>query len=391
MQKDFHYYAAYCAAFLAGYSHSESLAIAYSDQFTDCCSRTLLRKLSAPRSAATTQLQTELMKEDTGVIGLQNITRIWSSFHFLPYDLYASLPHRPRTYMNRYRLICKPNGVLVADTVRLAKGQSLQAAGLAMHILSDTWAHSFFAGTPSAVINNVSSYFYELLEENGAETEREISFRHNPAVKDDAVNGLYTASVHNENENSIMNLGHGRAGHLPDYSYARYKYLPAWGDYEELVKDNPSDYYRAFCQMVYALKFLRGEVDAFTVDTYDEEAVAPWSEEIRAIIEKRQLIACEDWKALGEKLSGESIEDFDIEKYQEEYACAPEESKDDTFLGKYFIAAMAQKSMVTNRIFRSGNFLAGFSVEYRLKGFRGIGDFRKLIRHLGGERRNERR
>ena len=23
----------------------------------------------------------------------------------------------------------------------------------------------------------------------------------------------------------------------------RYKYFPAWGDYEEIVKDNPSDYY----------------------------------------------------------------------------------------------------------------------------------------------------
>ena len=26
-----------------------------------------------------------------------------------------------------------------------------------------------------------------------------------------------------------MNLGHGRAGHLPDYSFAHYRYQPAWG------------------------------------------------------------------------------------------------------------------------------------------------------------------
>ena len=56
MQKDFHYYATYCAAFLAGYSHEESLSICYSAQFVDWCSATLLSKLKAPRSAATTQL-----------------------------------------------------------------------------------------------------------------------------------------------------------------------------------------------------------------------------------------------------------------------------------------------------------------------------------------------
>ena len=59
MQKDFHYYATYCAAFIAGYSHEESLDIAYSAQFVDLCSRTLLSKLKAPLSAATTQLQLE--------------------------------------------------------------------------------------------------------------------------------------------------------------------------------------------------------------------------------------------------------------------------------------------------------------------------------------------
>jgi len=49
MQKDFHYYAAYCAAYIAGYSHEESLDIAYCDQFVDLCSVTLLQKLHAPR------------------------------------------------------------------------------------------------------------------------------------------------------------------------------------------------------------------------------------------------------------------------------------------------------------------------------------------------------
>ena len=77
MQKDFHYYATYCAAVIAGYSHEESLTVAYSAQFVDCCSRTLLAKVDAPSAAATTQLQLELMNVNTDPIALQDITRIW--------------------------------------------------------------------------------------------------------------------------------------------------------------------------------------------------------------------------------------------------------------------------------------------------------------------------
>ena len=48
--------------------------------------------------------------------------------------------------------------------------------------------------------------------------------------------------------------------------------------------------------------------------------------------------------------------------------------------GAFFIAALAHKSMVTNAIFRSGSLMAGFSVDYDKKGFRGIRDFRDLPR-----------
>lgn len=250
MQEDFHYYATYCAAYLAGYSHEESMKICYSAQMVDCLTETFLKKIKGPIAAATTQSQIELTNVTLDVLGLQNVTRIWSSFHFLPYDLYANLPRRPRYYKNKYRLICKPNSDLVEKTVKIAKGKGEQAIGISMHVLADTWAHSYFAGTPSRVINNTNYYFYELINDNEQQIEKRISFKHNPAVADDVKNGKYSGSVSQENENSIMNLGHGRAGHLPDYSFIRYKYLPAWGDYEEIVKDNPSDYYHAFLQMV---------------------------------------------------------------------------------------------------------------------------------------------
>lgn len=381
MQIDFHYYATYCAAFLAGYAHEECMTICYSAQFVDLCSRTLLSLIKGPQAAVTTQLQLELADARTDLVGLHDITRIWASFHFLPADLYAPVKKGSKMYKNKYRLICGPNGDLVTDTVELAKGKSLQAVGVAMHVLADTWAHRYFAGTPSMVINNTDHYFYELLpEKEGEEHERKVTFKHSSSFVDDLDNSIYANSLRRTRENSIMNLGHGRAGHLPDYSFARYKYLSAWGGYRETVKDNPSDYYHAFTQMVYALKYLHGTGTGFEKEKYDTESVAPWQERIMAIITKRQLDSSEDWKALGEELSGKTIEPFDMEKYQEEYKEAPEEQKDDTFLGKFFLASMAQKSMVTNKIYKSGNRLAGESVDYSKKGFRGIRDFQKLVR-----------
>ena len=91
MQADFHYYATYCAAVLAGYEHEDALRLAYSAQFVDVCSRTLLAKIKGPSQAATTQLQLELMDARTDLVGLQDITRIWSSSENSPSSLPCSV------------------------------------------------------------------------------------------------------------------------------------------------------------------------------------------------------------------------------------------------------------------------------------------------------------
>ena len=379
MQSDFHYYATYCAAIIAGYTHEESMELCYADQFVDLCSKTFLSKMHAPLAAATTQLGVELVDANTDILGLQDTTRIWASFHFLPCDLHATPPHRcSKRYRNKYRLICGPNGDLVAETVELAKDASLAAAGIAMHVLADTWAHRYFAGTPSLVINNAGSNFFERVPGEEGPTWRRVTFARNPLTPDDPERSVYINSPIQISEKSVSNLGHGRAGHLPDYSYITYRYMPAWGDYAEVVKDNPREYLLAFAQMVHAMKYLRGECPAFQTKCYDMEAIAPWEERIRAILAKRQLNADADWKALGEELSGCTIDDFDLEKYQGEYLEARGTEKDSTFLGQFILGALAQKSMVTNKIYHSGSLLAGHSIDYEGKGYRGMRDYLKL-------------
>lgn len=64
--------------------------------------------------------------------------------------------------------------------------------------------------------------------------------------------------------------------------------------------------------MIYALQYLRGERESFAKDNYTYETIGLYKDEIMEIINKRQENACDDWKVLGEKLSGEKIDDFNI-------------------------------------------------------------------------------
>ena len=383
MQEDFHYYATYCAAQIAGWSHEDSLAIAYSAQLVDCCTETFLSALHAPLAATTTQSQLELAEARTDVIGLQEITRIWASFHFLPGDLNADPGKGGRRYKNKYRLICDVNGPLVKETVDLAKDHGLAAAGLAMHVLADTWAHRYFAGTPSLVINSASA-FEELIPGQDGPAIRPVRFLHSLSAPDALDTGHYVNSLHQLEETSIMNLGHGRAGHLPDYSCMQYRFMPAWNNYETIIKNNPLDYYQAFCQMVYALQYLHGDIETFETNTYAYERVAPYDARIKQILMIRRLSAADDWEAFGKDLSGREVEPFSLHKCEEEYLAAPDGKHRDTFLGHFVLAALAQKSMLTNRVHGSGNPLAGISVKYSEKGIRGIRDFRHLLQRMEG-------
>lgn len=378
MNKGYHYYATYCASRIAGFNHDEALAIGYCSQMVDVCSKGFLMRIQGPVAAATTQLQLELVNARTDPIGLQDITRIWSSFHFLPGDLYAQPERGTRRYREKYRLICGPNGQLVAKTVELARNKGLQAMGVAMHVLADTWAHRYFAGTPSMAINDTNYSFVELLPEGDGFRERPIKFRHNPAIPDDFDQGLYTNTINDGSEISIMSLGHGRAGHLPDYGFMRYRYMPAWNNYREVVKDNQSDFYHAFCQMVYALGCLR-RGEPFVTERYATSEMAPYEGRVREILALRQYDPADEWRSFAESSWDGAVEPPDPYQYEAEYKEASGREKDATFLGRFITAALAQKSMVTHEIYESGNRLAGRSINYDEHGFGGIVDYMQLV------------
>ena len=74
---------------------------------------------------------------------------------------------------------------------------------------------------------------------------------------------------------------------------------------------------------------------------------------------------------------------FSIDTHTGEYAAAND--RDETFIGKFILAALAQKSMVTGKIYRSGNRLAGISVSVGENGFRGIGAYLRLSEKMRKE------
>ena len=76
---------------------------------------------------------------------------------------------------------------------------------------------------------------------------------------------------------------------------------------------------------------------------------------------------------------------FARETHQASYRNAAQTEKDETVLGRFLLAALRQKSMVTNKVFSSGNLLMGISVDYMKEGLRGIRAYHKLIR-IGEER-----
>ena len=95
----------------------------------------------------------------------------------------------------------------------------------------------------------------------------------------------------------------------------------------------------------------------FEKDTYAWDKIQPHLDRIRGIIAKRQVDASADWKALGESISGEKIPDFDMDGYVDLYLLAGD--KTDTYLGRFFEAALSHKKMIAEKIMESGNRLVG--------------------------------
>ncbi|MDE7269048.1 MAG: hypothetical protein K2N81_01075 [Acetatifactor sp.] len=355
MNLDFHYYGTYCAARLAGYGRTEAEEIAYYAQFVDECSESLLKAKGVPadKLSVTVNTDDELTAQFTDLRAyttepLRQVSGIWSAFHFLPGNLGGEIEAEELSEeeQREFRRLCLPDSSLMVKMVQEAKAdRSLPAIGMAMHVLADTWAHSYFAGIPAKHVNDIQGDVHELRE------DREVRLTLTLDTFDDNLEGnRYSHTPPNVfRDKSIVYLGHGRIGHLPDYSFMRYAYKPAWLRSGMTLKNNAQEYRKAFCQMIAAMQYIRGDREIFDKHIYAElDAVK--TQRLQELFKVRVLRSDEQWRHFIENdLSREDteagcIEGFDVDKCFREYVGA--EHKNETGLAKFLTAAKNHRYLV---------------------------------------------
>jgi len=265
MNKDFHFYGTFVAALEAGFCEEKAKLIADAAQMVDDCTTTYIKE-KYPGSGYIETCEggldnfrdlfkdTEAVYHPTGELNeeLRRIRTIWMPFHFLPGnfgdmgDAYVNGADELVRDKEDFRCLCLHNSelvkIMVDDTVRYwgnvipaaqDEKEKLYLLGIRMHVLADTWAHEYFTGTPSKRVNDAGDF--RILEGDHATLDR-------------------IGTVSGMSNYSIMYLGHGRAGHYPDYGCLCYEYHPAWmGSNSKIIKNNPYNFCAAFAQMVDAM------------------------------------------------------------------------------------------------------------------------------------------
>ena len=148
---------------------------------------------------------------------------------------------------------------------RQDKGDILKRFGLILlgiraHVIADTWAHQDWCP-----VNNVINTYWDignsdnsLLSSLGAMVKDRISQnikyqdvdQNWKTVKLSAVTGTFVNENLTAAPNHTSYVGHGWMGHLPDYSFIKYRYKPCWGTKStDLERDNPTEYKRAFVEL----------------------------------------------------------------------------------------------------------------------------------------------
>lgn len=326
MNIDFHYYGTFVAAFIAGYKFDEAKIIAHAAQYVDDSTYKRIEDNKGNRylenQIPTCQDFTELLSAEASRESGNKIphlrqwdeefynetSKIWMAFHFLPgnfdknlKEYHGSKEEEGKISLWKYdeeaeelfKSMCLSNSILVEKMInRLVYMDDipLEAVGLTMHVLADTWAHKYYSGIPAWFINASTNFKPEA---KGATPLKDVPYY-----------------------NSYNYLGHSFAGHTPDLPYAKYEFKPQWSS-EKIVKDNSRDFYTAFCQMVYAMKCIK-EKTPFKLDKYydlDEY----YSDIIYEILNTKKDDQCEVWKDNLLKLTGFKLEDYNPDIWIKEY------------------------------------------------------------------------
>ncbi len=362
MNLDFHYYATFLAAKIAGFTTNESQVLAHAAQYVDDSNasmvepelRDLLRETPQPTVMAFTEFSQCNINAITKWTPLQmtQMQKIWMSFHLLPGNLKGEIqfqgitpytatlpPYLPWELDDKqkslFRLMCLNNSSSIKYMVNHTKNyfqtkKDLHLVGLRMHVLADSWAHTFFIGRPAWYVNEIDSSIEEFDEGrwcplNITQFDRLYSFEDNPLQRQ------YALFSPMRDYNGIVYLAHARMGHLPDYPYMHLRYHPQWlsrnqGNGMEITRDNPKDFLLAFKQMVYALKCIRNN-EEFKTRTYDDLENIGGDAKIETVLMQRKTDQSEDWNNLIEHIYSLKLTPYKKDTWRDAFRISSEKKK----------------------------------------------------------------
>lgn len=382
MNMDFHYYATYLAARVAGYEKEEAKTIAYAAQYVDESDSDMIDKKLLPDLSETTPTiegmgkllgrNMDLIREEEEI---RESERIWRSFHFLPGNIHEEddkkiymgerkytktflgmhvlgTPEYGKEEARAFSLMCQPNSVLSEKMINDVRNNTkqpyyLELLGIRMHVLADTWAHCYFAGTPSWWVNEAPRDVYYV--PSGEKMEYSV-------LKDFSItdfnkymaDNYFFATPPMPSFKSFSYLGHGRMGAVPDVPFMHYRYKPKWSN-EDVEKNNPEEFLLAFRQLVYAMNCIKEQF------YYERNVYADISEELetelRTVFGNKEYKASEAaafWKPLIDKFyPGESafLSDFNKEQWKMEAGNASD--KKDTHYYRFNYSALKHRRYVT--------------------------------------------
>lgn len=212
MQKDFHYYCIAVLAKAAGFNKKDSLIIAYASQYVDNSTESEPIKIGEmffdPVRSAHNGLKAfhwDIQK------------KVYFPFHFIP-------PKSIKKPSDSFVTKRKSDFVIRVFKKAISENDDylrLFRIGVALHTLADSWAHEGFSGREEG-INNVENIH---LFNKSKKKWKHLFF-----------------------DNLILDLlpviGHGQAGHYPDYSHLKWKYKRK-KDNKTVVHDNTKEFYES--------------------------------------------------------------------------------------------------------------------------------------------------
>ncbi len=193
---------------------------------------------------------------------------------------FGKLLNRPQSALSRHLIVdairCAMSDARLESILHYAVGGSailqnnrednlrrfkLILLGIRAHVIADTWAHQDFCG-----LNNVMNTYWDVNYEPQSWNPFHMGYGRQSIDYDDGTTSDWTNQVLSGAEaevglisknfeavpNGTTYLGHGWMGHLPDFSFTKFRYKPCWADPSQpaVERNNPEQYKYAWVELV---------------------------------------------------------------------------------------------------------------------------------------------